>query len=169
MATLAELSQIGKGVSGAYFSSFREYRYALWRIWDRETPAVIFIGLNPSTASHIKDDPTIRRMVGFAKSWGFGGLYVGNLYALVSSNPGEVLARKEESIGTDNDVVLENLTRVAGITIVGWGNNAQYSNRYKEVLAMLRKPVYCLGITKAGQPKHPLYLPYMIEPRVFKI
>ena len=74
---------IGGSISGALFSDdSRKYRYALWRIWDSSLDTLLFIGLNPSTAAHVQDDPTIRRLVGFAKAWGFGGLYAGNLSAL---------------------------------------------------------------------------------------
>lgn len=58
---------------GAMFSKCRKYRYVLWRIWDDDKPRVMFIGLNPSIAGAIIDDPTIRKVIGFAKRWGFGG------------------------------------------------------------------------------------------------
>ena len=55
--------------SDAFFSKDRLYRYALWRIWDNELPKVLFIGLNPSTADEVKDDPTIRRCIRYALDW----------------------------------------------------------------------------------------------------
>ena len=68
------------GVSGANFSRCRRYRYTLWRRWDPERPLVMIIGLNPSTADACQDDPTIRRCIGFARVWGYGGLVVTNLF-----------------------------------------------------------------------------------------
>ena len=60
--------------SDAVFSPDRLHRYGLWRIWDDDLPKVLFIGLNPSTADELKNDPTIRRCIGYAKDWGYGCL-----------------------------------------------------------------------------------------------
>lgn len=86
---------------GARFSACRNYRYALWRIWDIDKPLVMFIGLNPSTANETTDDPTIRRVVDFAFRWGYGGVYMMNLFAWVTPYPGE-LATSPDPLG-DND------------------------------------------------------------------
>ena len=66
--------------SDAYFSKDRIYRYALWRIWNHNLPKVVFIGLNPSTADEIEDDPTIRRCMSYADNWGYGGYIMGNIF-----------------------------------------------------------------------------------------
>ena len=66
--------------SGAEFSPDRKYRYALWRIWDKSNPLIMFIGLNPSKANELKDDPTIRRVRRFAFDWGYGGVYMINYF-----------------------------------------------------------------------------------------
>lgn len=156
-------TRIGEGISGAVFSEDRKYRYMLWRVWNRELPAVIFIGFNPSTADEIQDDPTIVKMAGYSKRWGYGGLYVGNLFALVSPEPIDVLIRPGLAKGDENDHYLEELRHVAGIVVVGWGNVGAHDVvtrvRCSEVLKIFRNPVYCLAITKKGQPSHPLYLP----------
>lgn len=82
---------IGESISGAVFSDEnRKFRYALWRIWDITLDGLLFIGLNPSTAEHVKDDPTVRRLIGFAKTWGFGSLFVGNLFSLVTPDPAKI-------------------------------------------------------------------------------
>ena len=70
----------------ATFSDDRVHRYALWRIWDESLPKVLFIGLNPSTATETKNDPTIRRCMGYAKDWGYGGYIMGNIFAFRSSD-----------------------------------------------------------------------------------
>ena len=67
--------------SGAGFSLCRTWRYKLWRRWSSAGPIVAFIGLNPSTADELNDDPTIRRCIGFARHWGFGGMYMLNVFA----------------------------------------------------------------------------------------
>ena len=81
----------------------RKYRYALWRIWDENKPYVLFIGLNPSTADETKDDPTVRRCIGFTQSWKkYGGVYLANLFAYRATNPRE-LEVVADPIGPGND------------------------------------------------------------------
>lgn len=74
-------------VQSADFSACGTYRYALRKIWLPAAPQVLFIGLNPSTADEKSDDPTIRRCLGFARSWGYGGLIVANLFAYRTTAP----------------------------------------------------------------------------------
>ena len=74
----------------AVFSDCRKYRYALWRVWDESKPVAVFIGLNPSTADEVNDDPTVKRCVNFAQEWGYGGLCMANLFAFMATDP-EVL------------------------------------------------------------------------------
>ena len=76
--------------NGAVFSECGKYRYALWRIWDESKPAVMFIGLNPSTADEKESDPTITKVISFAKSWGFGAVYMCNSFPYISTNPDEL-------------------------------------------------------------------------------
>ena len=72
---------------GADISSDNKYRYSLWRIWDKNKPIILFIMLNPSTADAVNNDKTMTRVKNFAESWGYGGVYVGNLYAFRSTDP----------------------------------------------------------------------------------
>lgn len=71
----------------AFFSSDRVHRIWLSRIWDEDKPRVMFIGLNPSTANETSNDPTIRRVQSMAKSWGYGGVYMMNLFTFISTDP----------------------------------------------------------------------------------
>lgn len=150
---------IGQTLSGAVFSKDRQYRYALWRIWDGEVPALIFIGLNPSHADEVRDDATVSKLAWHAKMLKYGGLYIGNLFAVVSPYP-EQLVYGNNAVGLENDKYLAELKRVAGIIVVGWGNRGRSAGRDKEVLDLLGKPVYCFRVTKSGMPTHPLYIRY---------
>ena len=76
--------------SGAVFSDCRKYRYTLWRIWDGNKPLVMIIGLNPSTADETSNDPTITRCKNFARSWGYGGVLVANLFGCRATSPNEL-------------------------------------------------------------------------------
>jgi hypothetical protein len=151
----------------AAFSPCRTYRYALWREWN-DGPTVTFIGLNPSTADETKDDPTIRRCVGFAKSWGFGGLIMANLFALRATDPTEML-RHPEPVGPDNDAWLRGLAGRSGKVIAAWGVHGTHRKRDKAVLQMLGDKLHALALTKAGLPKHPLYLRADLTPFALRV
>lgn len=152
----------GESISGAAFSdSNRRFRYALWRVWQPDGDKLLFIGLNPSTANGIKDDPTIRRLVGFAKSWGFGGLFAGNLFSLVTANPGNLwFSPSPEQPNGMNDTIIKRMRELCSKVMVGWGNEGRFAGtRPREVLALVGEPVFCIKRTKAGEPIHPLYMP----------
>ena len=142
--------------SGAIFSSCRKYRYALWRNWDETKPCVMIIGLNPSTADEKENDPTIVRCINFAKSWGYGGVCMANLFAFRATLPIEMMASKDP-IGKENDVWLYKLANEAAIIVAAWGNDGSYLNRSEEIMAKLLN-LYCIKMNKSGEPAHPLYL-----------
>ena len=151
---------------GAQLSNCGKYRYALWRTW-KEDSHVMFIGLNPSTADKTKDDPTIRRCIGYAKAWGFGGIYMLNLFAFRATNPKE-LFKADNPIGNENNDYLKMYHSKEGLNIACWGSWGVYLNRGQEVIRLLGKEnLSCMGVTKTGQPKHPLYLKRGIEPMFF--
>ena len=147
----------GLAQSSAMFSPCRTYRYSLKRTWDTSIPPLVFIGLNPSTADETVDDPTIRRCIGFAKREGCGGLVMLNLFAFRSTDP-KHMKTASDPVGPRNDAVLMNAC--VGRTIVAaWGAHGTHRGRDTEVLRMLKdERVFCLGLTQAKCPRHPLYL-----------
>lgn len=151
---------------GAVFSACGAYRYALWRTWDTDLPAVLFIGLNPSTADAIRDDPTIRRCLGYARAWGCGSLQVANLFALRTPHP-EQLWQAADPIGPDNDTWLDALSAEAGLIVACWGNWGAQRQRAEQVQARL-PGLACLGVTRQGQPAHPLYLRKDLTPQPYR-
>ena len=154
--------------SGADFDQTGKYRYKLWRIWNKDEPTILFIMLNPSTANAETDDPTIRRCLNFAKSWGYGGIEVVNLFALVSSDP-EKLLTTPNSIGENNGQVILQASGRSKKIIVAWGAFREAIARGKEVIRLLDKfDIYCLGRTKSGHPKHPLYLRSDVNPVIYQ-
>ncbi len=140
----------------AEFSPDRIYRYALYRIWDETKPRVMFIGLNPSTADESIDDPTIRRCKRFAADWGYGGLIMANLFALRATDP-RIMKEHSDPIGPDNNYWLEKLGRESEIIVAAWGNHGGHLNRDRVVVGFMPS-MKCLGITKKGRPRHPLYV-----------
>jgi hypothetical protein len=154
--------------SSAVISECKRYRYALHRIWDRSKSVACVIGLNPSTADSSNDDPTIRRCVGYAKLFGYGGFIMVNLFAYRATDPKEIKRLPIDiAIGPENDIYLRRITLGAKTVIAAWGSHGDMQGRGKQVMRMLReqcKVVYCFNTksgykTKNGQPKHPLYLP----------
>ncbi len=145
----------------AKFSADRRYRYALWRRWD-DRQQVAFIMLNPSTADEMISDPTITRCIGYAKSWGFGSLIVGNLFAYRSTDPKE-LYTADDPIGPENDECLARMATGSQLVIAAWGVHGAYRNRGDKV----RKTfvgLRVLGLSKGGHPLHPLYLRADLKP-----
>jgi len=151
------MMQAGKWVRGsAVFSRCGRYRYVLRREWDSSRDAVLFIGLNPSTADARRDDPTIRRCIGFARSWGYGAVIVANLFAFRATDPAK-LKVAGDPVGPRNDRWLARLRGEAGMTVAAWGVHGKLRSRDEEFLAEGGE-LYCLGRTKGGCPRHPLYL-----------
>ena len=147
-------------LKGAIFSDDGQYRYALWRVWSHTRLPLMFIGLNPSTANGIMDDPTITRLMVRSDQAGFGGLLAGNLYALVSSNP-EVLLKGGDAVGPETDDYLRKMIAMSGVVLCAWGSFPAASKRASIVLEMVPVPL-CLGVNEDGNPKHPLYISYHV-------
>jgi len=152
-----------EGSSGAVFSSDRRYRFALWRTWDTGNGTVAFIGLNPSAADEHVNDPTIRRCIGFARSWGYRGLLVGNLFALCATRP-EQLKAGGNPVGTGNDLWLERLAQASVRLLVCWGTHGAFMDRDRAFCAN-REDLYCLRRNRDGSPAHPLYIRKDQRPR----
>lgn len=147
------------------------YRYTLSRIWDDASPArVTFVMLNPSTADGTQDDPTIRRCVGFARSWGFGGVDVVNLFAFRATSPID-LFRTADPVGPDNDAHLRRLTGDGRTVVAAWGKQgAMASERAEQVRHLLHHAgvePYAIAFTRCGTPRHPLYLRGDLSPQPF--
>jgi len=152
--------------SGAYISTCEYHRYSLWRVWDVSQPYALFIMLNPSTADGTHDDATIRRCVNYARDLGYGGLYVGNLFSYRSSSPKD-LKTTTVPVGCYNDGVVLKLAKKAGVVVVAWGADGTYLGRAGYIRALLQRhdiPLYCLALTKHGEPRHPLYLKKELTP-----
>ena len=148
--------------AGAKFSIDRKYRYALWRIWNNSKPKAMFVGLNPSTADEIANDPTVRRCIGFAQSWGYGGLLMANIFAYRATDPKE-MQRAKSPVGLKNNHWLRKLSQEAAIVICAWGDGGGFMGRGKKVLGMLDN-IHCLKMNKSGFPTHPLYQPKSAKP-----
>lgn len=145
----------------AIISACGQYRYQLTRAPLQCLPSsstALFIMLNPSTADASLDDPTIRRCRGFAETWDCNGIVVANLYALRATNPAD-LWKHADPVGPDNDMHLAALIREHETIVCAWGANAK-PERIAQVQKMFHRmsSPMCLGTTKFGAPRHPLYV-----------
>lgn len=144
----------------AVFSPDRVHRYALWRHWLVGEGQLLTIMLNPSTADEHLNDPTIRRVLDFAADSGYRSLAVANLFALRSTDPKGLLDHNDP-VGPANQRWIETLIEESDSVLVAWGAFPFAAERAEEVLQLLETtdiPVFCLGKTAGGDPRHPLYV-----------
>ena len=141
------------------------YRYELRRVWDSTNPLINFVLLNPSKADAEINDATVRRLIGFAKLWGFGGMITTNLYAFRSTDP-KKLWTVFDPVGPENERYLKNAALESTKVVCAWGANASLE-RAEDVRRLLLNRrdgifipniLYCFGKTKNGEPKHPVRL-----------
>ncbi|MCX7557975.1 DUF1643 domain-containing protein [Sulfitobacter sp. F26204] len=156
----------GDAPSTAVYSDCERYRYSLTRVWDPQGDRVLFVMLNPSTATEVQNDPTVERCERRARHLGFGGFRVTNIFAWRATDPRDMRAA-QDPVGPDNDAALIEGAGWAGQIIAAWGTHGAHLGRGPAVagmLAGLNKPLLHLGLSKEGHPKHPLYLPYAQKP-----
>jgi hypothetical protein len=147
--------------SSAALSACSRYRYGLTRQWD-DGPMMGFVMLNPSTADADCDDPTIRRCIGFARRDGCGGIVVVNLFPLRATDPAQLWAtRYPDRFGPESDSELQRHIRmVTGPLVAAWGADGDRhgDDAVKLMRHYLGNRMVCLGKTKNGAPRHPLYV-----------
>ena len=156
----------GDAPSTAVYSACERYRYALTRVWTPDAPRVLFIMLNPSTATEVQNDPTVERCERRARALGYGGFRVTNIFAWRDTDP-RAMRAAPDPVGPGNDAALIEGCSWADAIIAAWGTHGEHLSRGTEVEALLRatgRPVHHLGLTQKGHPKHPLYIPYAQQP-----
>jgi hypothetical protein len=175
-------------IRSAAISADGKYRYRLDRNWfngdlladggaggvdvSMSARACVFIMLNPSTADGDKDDPTIRRCVGFAKAWGYFALTVVNLYAYRATDPVALLQVGPSAIGPENDAYVLDAVNHAPLAVAAWGASTQPIPEQAERITDLCRKINplafsVLGLTRNGHPRHPLYVKGSTRPSVW--
>lgn len=156
----------GDAPSVAIYSDCERYRYSLTRTWDPDGHRVLFVMLNPSTATEKQNDPTVERCERRARVLGFGAFRVANIFAWRETDPAKMRSVKDP-VGPDNDAVLAESCGWTDEVIAAWGAHGAHLDRGHAVAAILHKSgraVYHLGMTKHGHPRHPLYIAYAQRP-----
>jgi hypothetical protein len=144
----------------AVISDCGKYRYLLRRTWDARRPRVLFVTLNPSTADSDNDDSTIRSCIRLSRALNYGSIEVVNLFAFRATEPDD-LQKASDPIGPKNDGSIERAIVHCDLHICAWGAHPMAERRATNVRQLIRShrpAVFCLGKTKAGAPKHPLYI-----------
>ena len=141
---------------GAQFSECGKYRYALWRIWDRTKPLVMFIGLNPSTANETEADKTIESVIRISRFNGYGGFYMMNLWPYIATKP-ELLKIDARSSANNYYGICETAKECQDV-VFAWGNFKIVKDKKRDLeLFNMFQNAKCIGQNKNGSPKHPLY------------
>jgi len=156
----------GDAASTAIYSDCERYRYALTRIWVPDGKRALFVMLNPSTATELQNDPTVERCERRARALGYGGFRVTNIFAWRDTDPKKMRAAADP-VGPDNDAAILAGAHWADRIICAWGTHGAHLDRGARVETLLRAtglPLCHLGLTKAGHPKHPLYIAYAEQP-----
>lgn len=154
----------------AVYSRCMAYRYLLERKWDPALPTILFVMLNPSTATELRNDPTVERCERRARAMGFGSFAVCNIFALRSTDP-RALRSHPEPVGSGNDRVIARSAALASAVVCAWGSHGEFLSRGHLVESMLRGmglDLLCLGLCSSGQPRHPLYVGYSTSPRAWQ-
>ncbi len=150
----------------ALYSDCESYRYALTRVWDAKRRRVLFVMLNPSTATEVQNDPTVERCERRARALGFGAFRVCNIFAWRATDPRNMRAQ-DDPVGPENDATILKGCDWADEIICAWGTHGEHRARGPEVERLMRatrQPLTHLGLSKAGHPKHPLYIAYAVKP-----
>jgi len=142
------------------------YRYVLTRTWSPADQGITWVMLNPSTATAEEDDPTIRRCIGFSQMWGYGGMTIVNLFAYRATDPAE-LFRVDDPTGPMNHHHIERQIQRTSLVVAAWGagHNASFGGiavddpiSVESFCHRAGVPLKCLGRTRSGAPRHPLYV-----------
>lgn len=163
LRALASAESVQRHAGTATISRCGQYRYRLERIWNDALPPVHWIMLNPSTADATQDDNTIRRVISFSQSWGYGSAIVLNLFAYRTPHP-RLLQQASDPIGPRND---KHLAEISEPVVAAWGSHIFAQARAEEVLRFLPREIVCLGQNKNGSPKHPLYVGSAVVPILY--
>lgn len=159
----------GDAPSTAVYSPCEAYRYILTRTWDPAGGKVLFVMLNPSTATEVQNDPTVERCERRARALGFGAFRVCNIFAYRATDP-KVMRAQADPVGPGNDQAIAESALWADAVVCAWGTHGAHLNRGAQVEALLRatgKPLSHFGLSKDGHPKHPLYIGYAHQPEAW--
>ena len=162
MKTIKKLHSQNGTASEAVYSPCERYRYSLTRVWNPAAKRLLFVMLNPSKATEVANDPTVERCERRARRLGYGAMRVCNIFAWRETHP-DRLRKTKRPVGPLNDAALTEAGEWADHVLCAWGahgNHRGQGQRVAKLLTGCSVPLFALGETKAGHPRHPLYISY---------
>lgn len=154
----------------AIISTCGLYRHRLDRFVGGTGPVIAYFGVNPSTADHRIDDHTVRKWTGFTKKLGGSRFIVGNLFDYRATEVEDLKRVSDPSGGLDHDRYIRQIIEEADILMPCWGNRGKLPKSLQpacdNLMAQLKgsgKRILTFGMTKGGDPRHPLTLGYDID------
>ncbi|WP_415919270.1 DUF1643 domain-containing protein [Tateyamaria sp. SN6-1] len=160
----------GDAPSTAIYSPCERYRYSLTRVWDPSGRRVNFVMLNPSTATEVQNDPTVERCERRARTLGYGSFAVTNIFAWRDTDP-KAMRAAADPVGPGNDAAIVERAGWADDVVAGWGTHGAHLGRgavVHDLLCQSGKPLFHLGLSKDGHPRHPLYIAYAQQPEPWR-
>lgn len=146
----------------ALFSRDEKYRYTLTRSWNKGKGNILWIGMNPSTATADVDDPTVRREVLFSMKWGYRKYIKCNIMDYRATHPPMLLQKNVAPCSKKNLSYILKEAKKADKIIFAYGNLKEplqkYADKIIETLEPMSKKIFIFGNTKNGNPRHPLYI-----------
>lgn len=133
--------------AGAKLDGNKKHRFALWRLWNPDKPLIMFIGMFPKAANENEDDDQITAAINMAKGWGYGGIYIMNLFSKIAASRKDLFGEKNNI----NDVYLDNTAAQCKDIVFVWGRG-NTNGRAGEVIKKFPN-AYSLGLNKDGTPK----------------
>lgn len=134
--------------------------------------SLLYIAVNPSLAgklvqARVKTDPTARKFHGFARRIGAREWWAGNVFDLVATKVNQLSESSLDPCSKQNDDYLRRLLETCNTVVPCWGRIKKVPKRlrprFDQVRQLIResgKPCQVFGLTKDGDPAHPLMLPY---------
>ena len=167
--TITRRHETDDGWREAVYSDCEKYRYVLTACWDDSARHLLYVMLNPSKATELANDPTIERCERRARQLGYGAFSVVNLFGLRETHP-ERLRRARRPVGPENEQFIMRAADKADDILAAWGVHGAHrdqGNKVRDLLMAKGHRMSCLGQTKHGHPRHPLYISYRVRPTPF--
>ena len=156
--------------SFATFSDCKKYRYTLFRLWDSSLPTILFIMMNPSTADENINDPTVAKCMRYARKWGYGGLYIGNVCAYRATDKMALLSISDP-VGTINFSSVLNMATKADMIVIAHGQLPKglqfHANNMCDYLRKNNLTLHVIKLSKNNIPCHPLFLSEQLIPKIW--
>jgi hypothetical protein len=145
-------------VDRSEYSSDETYRWSYERRW-APGGVLCWVGLNPGTGdTDAGRRPTLGRVVSWARRERCGAVVVVNLFSYRSTDPDALLSPRMDIVGELTDETIRRSSGTAFVTLAAWGGHKAIGRRSADVVRLLDNPM-CVGLTKGGEPRHPLYIP----------